>query len=318
MTGRWVIIAPDRARRPLKYCLHEIKEPEVGVCCFCPGNEHLTPREVLSFGEGPPDSPGWRVRVFPNMFPAVTEGAAHDTFRPEGTMPALGLHEVVVESPEHSVHPALMRVEALEEVLLAYRERFRAGSAREGVRYVQIFKNQGYMAGASIDHPHSQILGLPIIPGAVADELRLSERYMRQEGRSLYADALDGEKERSLVVKKGRFQALIPYASRFPYEIYLLHDLDTQFRNIDEAQIHELAHVLRATLRAIHDHLDDPSYNLYLHAQPCDTLNHDHYRWHFHIVPRLVGLGGFELGTDMGINPCFPEDCARSLREALR
>jgi UDPglucose--hexose-1-phosphate uridylyltransferase len=321
MTGDWVIISPQRAHRPLPHRRVQ-KRPETGDCPFCPGNERMTPPEVWADREsGEPNTPGWKVRSFPNLFPALSGGGCegHKGNVLNRMMRGCGIHEVIVDCPEHDVQPATMSLEQLNRMLLAYRVRYREISGYERIRYIQIFRNHGPEAGRSITHPHSQLVATPIVPRAMEEELRIAKEYYQKEGRCLHDHALEREiDEGTRVVMDGRnFTVMCPFAPRSPYELYLFQKtLEPSFMDATDEVLHELASVLKEILTRLLNTLDDPPYNLYIHSAPCDDGDWSYFRWHIHIVPRLIGIGGFEMGTGICINSVPPERAATRLRES--
>ncbi len=322
MTGDWVIISPLRSNRPLPRCdpthLHDTEE-----CPFCPGHEQMTPPEVWADREyGEPDTPGWRVRSFSNLYPALSgggcEGFTGDSL--QTVMRGCGVHEVIVDCPEHHLQPATMSVDQLERLLRAYRERYREISAREKISYVQIFRNHGRQAGRSMAHPHSQLVGTPIIPTAVTREIRQAWDHFKANGENLFDTALERELDQGMrvVVDSENLTVLCPFASSSPYQMYMLQKVGgVSFEDSNDELIRELASALKEVLIRMRNLLDDPPYNVYIHSSPCDGGDYGYFRWHMHIIPRLIGEGGFEMGTGMCINPVPPERAALRLREGI-
>ncbi len=257
------------------------------------------------------------------MFPAL-ERKADQHMRGEGptfSMGGYGQHEVMVETPEHAVHPAVMSLGQMTRVLKAYRARYREISEKcDGIKYIQIFKNFGEFAGSSMEHSHSQIIASPMIPSAVEREMEMSESYYRDGGALLLHDVLETERAdgRRIIHEGERFTTLFPFASHFPYEMHILQEENAQLGEEDDDGIRELAIVIGSTLRTLYELLDNPPYNIFVHSAPCDGGLHEYFRWHVHIIPRLIGVGGFEIGTGMGINPASPEETAREFRKAFR
>lgn len=320
MNGDWVIISPLRARRPLPH-RRMPKQTENGVCPFCPGNEKMTPPEVWADREsGEPDTPGWRVRSFHNLYPALEGGGCEGQKgdKVNRMMRGCGVHEVIVDCPEHDVQPATMSLDQLSRMLMAFRTRYREISGYTHIRYIQIFRNHGVEAGRSIVHPHSQLVATPIIPKIIEEELRISKDFMEKNGESIHDYVVRKELDEGtrIVFNSSNFSVLSPFAPRFPYELYLLQKTkESSFTEATDEIIHELATVLKEVLGRLMNLLDDPPYNLYIHSAPCDDGDYTHYRWHIHIVPRLTGTGGFEMGTGICINSVPPERAAAHLRK---
>ncbi len=322
VTGQWVVIATERAKRPSDF---ERTRParlpnEVDDCPFCPGHEHMTPLEVLAVRpeDGAPNTPGWQVRVFPNKFPAFETGSAVD---PAGGLfpvrPADGQHEVIVHSPDHAASLGTMPAEEVELVLRVYRHRYRVNCDDPHVRHVHIIVNHGRESGASLEHSHSQLFGVPLVPPLIELELEGAKLYAEQEGECVFCRIVEEELESGerVIARSSAYIAISPYASRFPFGVWILprYHLES-FGEIDEDQLDEFAEMLRGILGLFHDRFGDPPYNYYIHTAPCDGREHPYYHWHLEFAPRLTTLGAFELGTGMMINVTTPESAAAYLR----
>lgn len=339
-SGLWVIVAPGRSRRPgaVPRSAQPPPLPEYDPNCpFCPGHEEETPPAV----HVDPPGPGWQVRVIPNKYPAVQPPAVQYPAGqpPAGSPPALtprvpelfvaqpatGYHEVIVESPRHNQTPATMSSGELARVLAAYRARYRELSRRPGVAAVQIFRNQGPRAGASLAHPHSQVLALPWVPPGLEARLDRAEAYFRETGRCLYCDLVAAEEaagERWVAGGRG-FVAFCPFAPRYPYETWILpRQHQTGFGELTDNQVAELAALLGDLLRRLERLLGRPDYNLVLHSHPGagqgPAAGGQGFHWHLQVAPRLYPDGGFEVGSGAGIVIQAPEAAARELRDAGR
>jgi len=228
VTGRWVIIATDRARRPTDFIRQSVVL-KGGFCPFCPGNESKTPPEILAHrnGHGDRDKPGWSVRVVPNKYPALGIEGNLDR-RADGMydrMNGIGAHEVIIETPDHSQTFANMPDKAIEDVLWAFRDRVVDLKQDRRFKYILIFKNHGEAAGATLEHPHSQLIALPIVPRQVLDELEGSSRYYDLKERCIFCDVVHQEtsgEEARLVAENRGFVTVSPYAARFPFETCIL------------------------------------------------------------------------------------------------
>ena len=322
VTGRWVIIATDRARRPSDFTREPVPPPSARFCPFCPGNEQKTPPEILAYRhEGGPNQPGWRVRVVPNKFPVLgIEGELNR--QGDGMfdrMNGIGAHEVIIETPDHNTTIADMPEKQLEEVLYAFRDRMNDLKRDRRFRYILVFKNFGEAAGASLEHPHSQLIALPVIPKRVKEELDGAKLYHDFKERCVYCDIIRQEEASGvrLVIETDRFVALEPYAPRFPFETWILpRRHESHFEDAEPAMLQNLAWVLRATLRKMDRVLEHPAYNFILHSAPVQEADLIYYHWHFEIIPKLTKVAGFEWGTGFYINPTPPEESAKFLREA--
>jgi UDPglucose--hexose-1-phosphate uridylyltransferase len=321
VVGRWVIIATERARRPSDF-VAEATPLRAGLCPFCPGNEEQTPSEILA-GRSPSagaDGPGWTYRIVPNKFPALRiEG----DLEPEGEglfdrMNGVGAHEVIIETPDHHASLATMSVDEVTDVLWAYRERILDLKKDPRFAYVLVFKNHGEAAGASLEHPHSQLIATPIIPIMVREELEGAADYYERKERCVWCDILRQERrsQRRLIAERGGFVALAPYAPRFPCETWIIpsrHGAAFEQSEIDE--LRGLAEILGDFLRRMDRVLGQPAYNFMLHTAPLDEPDLAHFHWHLEIIPKLTRVAGFEWGSGFFINPVPPETAAAALRE---
>lgn len=320
---RWVIIATERAARPTDF-RHEAVEPsDLDLCPFEEGRESLTPPEIYSVrapGAGT-NGPGWRVRVVSNKYPALRiEGKTDRTKIGIFTrMDGVGAHEVIIETPQHHTHLGLLPVEHVTDIIRAYLQRYADLRGDERFAYSLLFRNHGRTAGASLSHPHSQLIALPIVPKRVQEELDSAEWHFGRQGACIYCAMLAQERESQerLVFENDQFVALEPYASRFPFETWILpkeHRAD--FGAMTPGSEGELAQALRETLHRLHTCLANPPYNFIIHTLPYKAELYHAYHWHIEIMPRLTQVAGFEWGSGFYINPVVPEEAARFLREA--
>jgi UDPglucose--hexose-1-phosphate uridylyltransferase len=322
ITGRWVIISTDRAKRPSDFA----REPErkmSSLCPFCPGNEDKTPPEILAYrtnGNGP-NSPGWNVRVVPNKFPALGIEGAMDK-RGEGLfdrMNGIGAHEVIIETPEHAQTMADFSEKRIEDILWAFRDRMLDLKKDRRFRYILIFKNHGEAAGASLEHPHCQLIALPIVPKRVQEEVSGSKQYFSLKERCIYCDLIQQEKDSKvrIVAQNDGFVTVEPYAPRFPFETWILPlSHESSFENAPSHLYEELAKAMKTLLTRVDKVLSSPPYNWVIHTSPINEGSNDYYHWHMEMMPKLTKVAGFEWGTGFYINPTPPEEAAHFLREA--
>jgi UDPglucose--hexose-1-phosphate uridylyltransferase len=322
VVGRWVIISTERARRPSDFAA-AAPPLRSGPCPFCPGNKAETPHEILAGRPpaSPPDTTGWTYRVVPNKFPALRiEGELEPTG--EGLfdrMNGVGAHEVIIESPDHHASLATMSVDEVTDVLGAFRERVRDLHKDPRLEYVLVFKNHGEAAGASLEHPHSQLIATPIIPSMVREELTGAADYYRRKERCVWCDIARQERraQRRLIAERDGFLALALFAPRFPCETWIIpvrHGAAFEASDLDE--LHGLAGLLGDFLRRMNRVLGDPAYNFMLHTSPLDEPDLAYFHWHLEIIPKLTRVAGFEWGSGFFINPVPPEVAAAALREA--
>lgn len=325
--NRWVIIATERGRRPTDF--NRSPDPLNGAFDpFEPGNEDRTPPEIAAWGrpEGaPPNSPGWQVRVVPNKYPALSmEG----DINPQNNglfdmVNGIGAHEVVIEHPRGDWDFDVATNDEMRMVLNAYIARLNALREDPRFRYVILFRNVGALAGATLSHPHAQIIAVPILPMLIKEQLEVTHNYFERKQRSIYADMVRQElaSGERVVEQTEHFVVLSPFAARFPFEVKIFprrhcHD----FTLITPDEIGALGDVLSRTLRRYKKALGGPAYNLMLQTAPSGdspngALGSD-FCWHMDILPRLTSVAGFEWGTGFYINPVAPEKATIYLREA--
>ncbi len=333
ISGRWVIVAAERSKRPDDFRpaqAAEAKPAEArGFCPFCAGNESKTPPEVFALrADGTrPDEPGWSVRVVPNKFPALTRGAA-PARQDNGLftwMDGVGVHEVVIENPDHDLELADLPHDHIRAVLKVFQDRIRSIEEDLPYKYVQVFKNKGKEAGASLSHPHSQIVATPIVPKRIKEEIYGAGRLFRRFKECVFCRIIREEtaaKDR-LVYRNDHVCVKVPFAARFPFEMRVLplrHD--AYFSRFGGEELEGLADALKTVLGRFKAILADPPYNLFLHQAPNPAV-HNHgesdiertFHWHMEIIPVLTRVAGFEWGTGFYINPVAPETAAFYLRE---
>ncbi|RTZ93539.1 MAG: galactose-1-phosphate uridylyltransferase [Deltaproteobacteria bacterium] len=321
IVGRWVIISPERGKRPSDYATPK-DERETGFCPLCPGNESMTPQEIFAFREKgtSPDGPGWSIRVVPNKFPALKREGKLEP-RNEGLfdwMNGVGEHEVVIETPGHGTELPDLPLDHIKKILFVFKLRMEELSKDPRFRYVVVFKNRGREAGASLHHSHSQIIALPIVPKRVFEELEGGKRYLRDRGSCVYCEMLEQEKSRGLrlVEENEDFIAFAPFAARFPFETWIFPKAHaSDYRMIRQPQYRGLAEILSRTLKRIDEVLDDPPYNMVFHTAPLLDKELPYFHWHIEIIPKVTRVAGFEWGTGFYINPTPPEQSAAYLRE---
>ncbi len=332
ISGRWVIIATERSKRPDDFRPHAAAAPApeaAGFCPFCEGNEGKTPPEVFALraaGTGP-DTPGWTVRVVPNKFPALNPGpppprATRGVYQ---SMEGRGVHEVVIENPDHALELADLPVAHVRDVLRVFQQRILAIETGFHYQYVQVFKNKGKEAGASLSHPHSQIVATPIVPKRVKEEIYGADRLFRAFKECAFCRILRDEETAGtrLVAGNAHFTAFAPYASRFPFEMTIFPRRHSAFfTDVREDELVALAEILKRVLTRLKETVGDPPFNMVLHQAPNPSLSlegwpdiHLKSHWHVEIIPILTKVAGFEWGTGFYINPVPPETGARFLRE---
>jgi UDPglucose--hexose-1-phosphate uridylyltransferase len=321
IVSRWVIVATERAKRPFAPQAEALTS-EAGPCPFCAGQESNTPNEILAYRDRNtrPNERGWRVRVVPNKYPALQiEGDLNK--RGDGIydkMNGIGAHEVIIECPDHVTSMASLSEESIREVFWVYRDRLVDLKKDPRFVYGMVFKNVGALAGASVEHTHSQLIVTPIVPINVWEEMNGSLEFYNYRGRCIYCDMIHQElaSEKRIVLETAKFIAFAPFACRFPFETWILPKThSSHFENIHKIEVDELGTVLKTILLKLESALDKPAYNYIIHTAPFDSQLLPHYHWHIEVIPRLTRVAGFEWGTGFYINPVPPEQAASLLRE---
>jgi len=323
VSGSWVIVAPERNLRPHDFAqrkkFQNLGSPE--TCPFCAGNESLTPPEVFALrpSHSPANTPGWEIRVVPNKFPILDKkeelikGKTLFFERISG----FGFHEVIIETPEHFKTVTRMSLDEVCKIFFTYLERIKHIKTDERIKYITIFKNHGEEAGASISHSHSQLMALPIIPPDKVQEMKNLRNYYTVRGKCLLCEIIKEElkKDERIVEKNDKFVAITPYASKFPYEVWIIpinHQSD--FYEIKEGDIKDLAEIYRSILRKIETALDNPCFNMILHMRPFAKDGQEYFHWYIQVLPHLTRLAGLEWGSNIFVNITPPEKAAEILR----
>jgi UDPglucose--hexose-1-phosphate uridylyltransferase len=320
-TKEWVVIATERARRPEEMALHRERKAlnhKVATCPFCPGNEKLTPPEVLRIpasGETP-----WHVRVVPNKFSALSREAqpTRTVHRSRRMVNGFGVHDVIIETPDHAQVVALMPDSYVAEILRVYKTRYDELSLDPRIAHVTIFKNHGVDAGTSLEHPHSQLIATPVISRQVRDRFQYALRHFDDYGECMFCQMIAEELEERtrIVMISEHFVALEPYASGVPFstQIYPRRHM-ASFGDVSAAEINDLARMLRSTLAKLYYGLADPDFNFTIRSAPAENVGVKYFHWYLSIIPRLTRVAGFELGSGMFINTVLPEAAAEFLRK---
>jgi len=319
-TKEWVIIATERAKRPEELATHRPPQTVpsfVESCPFCPGNENKTPPEITRYPVNKNEP--WAVRVIPNKFAALssearpTRNLQHLRRRIDG----FGYHEVIIDSPDHSSAMALLPDLQVAKILGVFKERYNSLSADQRINHVTIFKNHGVDAGASMQHPHSQLIATPVIPSQVRHRLHEALRHYDDAGECMFCHMVEREVEDQtrVVLKSELFVAMEVFASATPFatHVFPLRHM-ASFGEITAAEISDLARVLRTLLAKLYVGLENPDLNFTIRSGPSDYVGARHFHWYVSVIPRLTRVAGFELGSGMFINTVLPEAAADFLR----
>jgi UDPglucose--hexose-1-phosphate uridylyltransferase len=316
----WVISAPERSKRPDAF-RRPRRERAAGndTCPFCPGREAETPAELFRL---PGANGGWRLRVVPNKFAALSAGGSRDQ-QANGlgftSMPGTGRHEVVIESPVHDWDLATADEREVRDVLTVYRARHRALRDASAAMVV-IFRNHGAGGGTSLPHPHSQVVAAPVVPLLVRHRFDVAMQHYDDTGLCLYVEILHRELAdgRRIVAQNDNFVAFQPFATASPFETWLMPRTHrASFADTGDDELAQLAALLRYVLGGLWELLDDPDYNYVIQSAPPGDEDKPYFLWHMQIVPKLTTPAGFELGSGISINPSSPEATAAALREAI-
>ena len=319
--GRWNIIDTDQ---PTGADGFEVEAHAMGggKCPFCYSNEGMTPPEIYVIRPpgSAPNSAGWSLRVVSNKFPALKiEGdLARRGLGVFDMCNGVGAHEVIIETPDHSRQTTDLSLEELTAVIRAFKVRSLDLRGDRRLKYTLIFKNFGLSAGASLEHTHSQLIALPIVPKRVQEELKGAERYFEFRERCPYCDMLHQElqEDERVVCENRSFITFCPFMSSFPFEMWILpkeHRAD--FAQISPEAINDFARILKETLVRLRIGLSNPAYNFIIHTAPIEPRERDEYHWHMELIPKLTKVAGFEWGTGFYINPTSPELAAKLLRD---
>ena len=322
----WVIIATGRSKRPetFKKEKHERGETPKKDCPFCQIRSQEKPILVYQKGKKvPPDKKlpkDWTTIVIPNKFPAfLTSDNLNERFKGPlyQVMDAVGFHEVVI-TKDHKKQIADFTRQQVKEIFDAYQERYLDMMNERFVNYISIFHNHGPTAGASIAHPHSQIVTTPLIDTDLRSALSNAQSYFENHKNCVYCQMNKWEKEvnERIVFENDDFLAICPFASKTAFQVIISPKKHLPyFERITEKEKEGLAEAFQVVIRKIHKGLNDPDYNFYLHTAPCDGGNHDYYHWHWTILPKTSIWAGFEIGTRMEISVIEPEKAAEYLKK---
>lgn len=320
--NNWVAVAAHRALKPNDFPIaKKAMEPSMtaGFCPFCEGNEQFTPPEITACRENSePNSQGWLVRAIPNKFSAFElKGELEETrsgifYSYNG----LGKHEVIIETPEHGTDFHQLSAQHMEIILKIMKERYKDLARDERIKYIQIYKNRGTFAGASLEHSHSQIVALPFVP---AENQGVTD-YFKENHCCLLCDIATQERSNGerMVAESAEFLLLCPYAPRFPYETWIIPKRHGEhFGEITEIEIQDLANILKKFSNVVVESLENPSYNLVINTAPVNVENQLGYHWYIEMTPRLLVNAAVEIASGIYINPVAPELAAEMLREKM-
>ncbi len=318
-TKEWVIIATERAKRPEEFVQADKERVEdrpvrAATCPFCPGNEELDLERLRLPVEGQ-----WVVRVVRNRYPALQEiGEQAQHF--DGlnrSIAGVGYHEVVVESRLHNTSPATETIEEVAQTLHAFQLRGQSFRSDPRIEHMIFFKNHGVAAGASLVHPHAQLLGMPVVPSSVRTRIAKARLYFEEHGECVICRMRQEEEraEARLLASSAFFTAFVPYAAFSPFHLWIVPRRHcASFLDATPEELLDLAGMLRELLLKIYIGLNDPDYNYVVRSAPDREGGSEFLHWYIAVVPRVTRSAGFEMGTGMFINTALPEESAHFLR----
>lgn len=319
VTGEWVVIATGRAKRPQEFSKDKkirFKQSKED-CPF--ENVHEDALVVYAAG-GQKPSEKWWVQVVSNNYPAFSRRENHPQIQPDGIyekMEGVGFHEVVVTA-DHDRSIAKMTNEEVELIMLAYQDRFLAIKQDQAVKYISVFHNSGKTAGASISHPHSQIIGIPVIPTSINRSLRGSEKYYQEKNECVHCAIIRQELEAKtrIIYENDSYVVMAPYASKTAFETKIFPKKHfSYFEDIGVEERHGLAQALRIILAKLYKGLKNPDYNFFIHTAPLGRAkDYPYYHWHVEVLPKTAIWAGFEISTGIEICVISPEAAAEFLK----
>ncbi len=331
VSGNWVVVASDQEAGVVLLPAQRITTPRE-LCPFCPGAESQSNHEILVYrpqADGAPSTTEWLLRVIPNRLPVLRTEVPLER---EGIgmfdrISGVGAHEIIVDSPNHDQVLHEFSLDQIRLMLNAWKERLNDLRRDTRLRYFSVFRNQGRRAGARLSHPHSQIIATPTIPQGIRNELSGAREYFEYKERCVFCDLLDQEREEKsrLVVQNRGFLAFCPFASKNPFEVWIVPRLHSHhYGTISGEEIADLAEILRSVAGVLAVSLADPDVNVVLKSAPTPqahrtkwmTLEED-YHWHVEVIPRIARPTGYEWATGMFVNPTAPEEAAAYLREKM-
>ncbi len=332
---RWVVVSPERSSRPVDHDSQDATAESNGDCPFCRGRESQTPTATLTIDQNGPcvdDESDWLVRVVPNFYPALSGlNASRETVAPAPndpsydaplffeTLPGDGIHEVIIEAPQHATSLTELDVAQIARILTAWRERLGQLATLENVQHVSLFRNNGAAAGASLSHVHSQLLATTFVPPQIQSELQAATEFWKQGRGTIWAQLVREELAAGarIVSEFDFFTVFCPFASRLAGEVWIVpRQARPDFFAAEDDELDELAVVLRDTLCRLDSAFGGPAFNLAVHTAPFREPDRDAFHWHIEITPRMTGIAGFELGSGTWINIVAPENAAARLRAA--
>lgn len=321
IVGRWVIVDTEHPTKPEEF-EYEQHIPKGGTCPFCYGNESMTPPEIECFRDPntKPNTPGWQVRVVSNKFPAlqIEGGLDKKGIGIYDMSNGVGAHEVLIETPYHHKDLPDLLPHEMENIIHMYCRRAIDLTKDKRFKYIMIFRNYGQAAGASLEHPHSQLVALPMVPKNVHEEIKGAQEYFEYRDRCIFCDIVRQEtQERERIILENKyFISFCPFVSRFPFEIWIMPKRHSGlFCHMPPEEPPALASILHDTLSKVKKVFVNLSYNFIMHSSPVNVDGAlEYYHWHIECMPKLTRVAGFEWGTGFYLDPTSPELAAHYLK----
>lgn len=328
LNGEWILISPDRGERGDYFLFQEDNDPYDELSCpFCPGNESLIGNVIYKLEDKEGFLNELILKVIPNKYPIFTIEKVPESFSvgPYDYHSTVGAHEVIIESMKHTLTLNEYTVQNWVDIFETVKLRGVDLNNDIRIKYISFFKNYGFIAGATMKHPHSQIVGMPLIPSSIIKELESGRDFFKEKNRCLFCDILKFERfsEREIITTK-YFSAFIPYASRYPFQIDiypLIHGHD--FFVVTKEEVYDLSELFKNVFNMLYNALGDISLNIILYTSPvnlhgllADKFRHLNLFYHYHIriIPRFNKYGGLECGYGLYVNPVSPEKGANILK----
>ena len=318
ITREWVIIAREKGKKPEDFTI--VKEQErhpafLKTCPFCPGNEAVTPKEIFRIC----DEKGWKIRVVPNKFAVLSrEGEKLRTHVGlHKNVNGVGTHEVLIETPVHNLTTATMPLEQLKEVIQTYRDRFLEVYRDQRVEHAVVFRNSGPASGTTLEHPHSQVVGIPVTPLHIRSRIENTMRFFDDTGECLMCRIIKDELNEGtrILMDTKHFIAFVPYAALSPFHIWIFPKRHSgSFADMQSEEIWDIALNLKTIMAKLYHGLNNPDFNYVVMSGNPGDMNSGFIHWYISIVPRVAIASGFELGSGMYTNPLIPESAAEYLR----
>lgn len=326
VTQRWVIFSPEK----FNTLIRQSKEIETDAysagetCPFCPGHEYSSEKEILRYNNKTFSDKGWSLRVFPARNPVlkIEEDVKYSGAGIYDAMQRLGAHEVIVETTKHAIHVDDLSNEEVRDIFSVYRDRILDLRKDGRFKYLLVFKNRGKEAGGTVNHNYSEIAAFPFVPATAELKLRHSDSYYNFKKRCVYCDvvAQETQQKERIVAENDDFIAFCPYASRFPFEMWIMPKEHSAFYStITNEKALSLAAIYRQAIFRMRKALNSPAYNIVLHNSPVNCEDDypgmsKYFHWHIEILPRITNITAITMGGGGYVNPTLPEDAAEFMR----